>query len=276
MSGNMFGTAGNVLMVVGLISDVINAKTAAERKIIQLKSQAETSRFNFISSRIDHKSSLLQTANQLTQQEFELRATSFGLMSGAIEYKTQALSDRFNASMSDLNARQAELEAEGLGIMGHRQTGKVTLTYGEIKENTKATQAARGIVLGEGSAGEVVASQDLMKEQDKINIETNTQFDVGRKRTEAVNFRNDADRFRMSADNAELGAKFNEQNAHATNALADATGNSASRIGELADKVDTNYVPGFVTAIPHINPGKEQLNTLFSRGSQVASSWYKG
>lgn len=109
------------------------------------------------------------------------------------------------AAIADTNARIAELGAQSVFAQGQQQVGALTLRAGQLKSTQRASMAANGIDLGEGSAAEILASTDIMKEIDKNTLEANAVRSAWGYRTQAVNFENDALMKRAGADSISPG-----------------------------------------------------------------------
>ena len=84
------------------------------------------------------------------------------------QLKMQAQNQRFQAQMSAINARSAESQAQQTLLAGERAVGQYTMGAGQKRASATASMAARGIQGGVGSAREVTASMDLIKEIDKF------------------------------------------------------------------------------------------------------------
>lgn len=84
------------------------------------------------------------------------------------------------------NAKLAELSAQGELEKGQHEAMRLTMKAGQIKSAQRASMAANGIDLGEGSAAEVQASTDIMKEIDKNTIEANAIRSAWGYRTDAA------------------------------------------------------------------------------------------
>lgn len=96
----------------------------------------------------------------------------------------------FQSQMSEINARMAENQAQSIMLQGERAIGQVGLKAGKVKSSQKASQAARGIVIGEGSAAEEVATTELMAKIDSLTINANTVQAANAARTQSVNYAN--------------------------------------------------------------------------------------
>lgn len=116
-----------------------------------------------------------------------------GLASGVVGSYWSAKLDKTNAKgqarLADTNARISELGAQQELLRGQQQTAALTLQAGQLKSAQRASQAANGVDLGVGSAAEVRASTDLMKEIDKNTIEANALRSAWGYRTQAANYR---------------------------------------------------------------------------------------
>ena len=102
--------------------------------------------------------------------------------------KMQKNALRFQSDMAALNAKAAENSAEAVLDAGNRQIAALTLRDGAIKSRQKAAMAANGIDLGEGSAAEVTASTDLMKEIDVNQWKVNAVQAASGLRIQGVNY----------------------------------------------------------------------------------------
>lgn len=109
-------------------------------------------------------------------------------------YSAQAQRDnlRFQADMASINARIAEQSAQSALDAGNRQVGALTLKAGQLKSGQRAAMAANGVDLGQGSAAEVLASTDLMKEIDVNTLTANAVRSAWGYRTQGVNYQNQA------------------------------------------------------------------------------------
>lgn len=91
-----------------------------------------------------------------------------GAVSGAIGgfYSARMTKNQlaFEAAMAEINGRVAELGAQQELLNGQKAVGALTLQAGQLKSRQRTAMAANGIVLGEGSAAEIAASTDILKE----------------------------------------------------------------------------------------------------------------
>jgi hypothetical protein len=150
-----------------------------------------------------------------------------------------------NASIADSAARIAESNARVLDIaaaseieQGQRQVGALTLQAGKLKSSQRAAMAANGIDLGTGSAAEVQASAEIMKQ---IDVNTLTANAV----RSSMGYRMQATNARTQAANARgQGSSF----------LSDAAARNAAAAG--------------------INPAGSLGTSLMGSATSVASSWY--
>ncbi len=105
---------------------------------------------------------------------------------------TQKATLQGQAAVADINARISELGAQSALYQGQQQVGALTLKAGQLKSSQRAAMAANGIDLGVGSAAEIQASTDIMKEIDKNTLEANAMRNAFGYRTQAMNFENEA------------------------------------------------------------------------------------
>lgn len=98
----------------------------------------------------------------------------YGAKSQQLQLQSQALSYEFQSQISGINARMIEAQAQQIWRAGRMQEMQVGLKAGQRKAATRASLAARGIQAGVGSAAELIATTDLMKEIDLITINSNT------------------------------------------------------------------------------------------------------
>lgn len=119
-----------------------------------------------------------------------------GAVSGAIGgfYSAKMTKNqlKFEADMSRINARIAELGARSAMDKGQKEVASLTLQAGQLKSRQRAAMAANGIDLGEGSAAEIQASTELMKELDKQTLESNAVRNAWGYRTQGANYQSEA------------------------------------------------------------------------------------
>lgn len=84
--------------------------------------------------------------------------------------KTQKAMYEIQEEMAQINQRIAERQAQSALRQSEFKIAAITLRAGQIKSSQKVSLAANGVALGKGTAAEVMASTDLMKEID-VNTE---------------------------------------------------------------------------------------------------------
>lgn len=124
-----------------------------------------------------------------------LGGTVFGAVTGAFgsfyAAKSKKADLEFQADLSDINSRILEQGAQSALLQGQHETMRVTMRAGQVKAGQRASMAANGIDLGVGSAAEVVASTDIMKEVDTNTIKANAVRSAFGYRTQAVGAKNE-------------------------------------------------------------------------------------
>lgn len=127
--------------------------------------------------------------------------------SAQYKLKSEALSLEYQQSVSNMNARAAEEQAQQILEAGQKQIGQYTMRAGAEKASQEASLAARGIQAGVGSAAEHVASSDIIKEIDTMTINVNAVRAANAARMQAVNYRNQGAFAGLSARSARSSAR---------------------------------------------------------------------
>lgn len=141
------------------------------------------------------------TNTQLAQMSlFGQMAGMFGSAIGSYQSTRASQSNlRFQADMAEINAKTSETAAQAALDAGQKQIGSVTMRAGQIKSSQRAAMAANGIDLSTGSAAEVQASTDVMKEIDANTAQANAVRAAWGYRTQGINYQNDAAMRRSAA-----------------------------------------------------------------------------
>lgn len=120
----------------------------------------------------------------------------FGLLGGFAGSFYSAKSQKSNlehqARMAEINARIAETGAKTELARGQAEYARHTLQAGHLKSAQRAALAANGVALNEGSAAEILAATDIMKEIDAQTIEENAMRNAWGYRSQATDYRNQA------------------------------------------------------------------------------------
>lgn len=132
--------------------------------------------------------------------------TYYAAKTAQYQEKSQASSLAFQSDMASINASRAEMTAESIEESGKSEIASYTMQEGQQKANATASMAARGIVLGQGSAADVSASMDLEKDLNVMNINSNTTRQAWAAREQGTDYTNQALLDRTSAVNAERSA----------------------------------------------------------------------
>ena len=101
--------------------------------------------------------------------------------------RSQALNFEHQRDMAKLNRRMLESQAQHIGRAYDKQIAIRTLKAGQAISSTKASFAARGIQMGVGSTANVFASAELVKEIDRLTMNTNKVRAMNNQRLRAVN-----------------------------------------------------------------------------------------
>lgn len=141
-----------------------------------------------------------------------LLLAGFGAVSSAIgtyysaesqktQLKMQAQNQRFASQIAAINAQRSEFEANQALRAGAQEIGRYGMTAEYQKAASITSMAARGIQGGIGSAAEVVASHDLIKQIDMITMNTNRLRQAETIRNQQLNYINEAVMAGTSASN---------------------------------------------------------------------------
>ena len=117
------------------------------------------------------------------------------------QLKMQAQNQRFAAEMGRINQRGAEFTAVQAGREGALRYGAYSMRAGAARAGARASLAARGAVLGTGTAQEVIGSMDLVSEIDRLSINAATVREQEAARLQAFNLGTQAMMAGQSAQN---------------------------------------------------------------------------
>jgi hypothetical protein len=125
----------------------------------------------------------------------------FAAQSEKNKLKGQALNARFSSEMAAINARGSEFAAQRSMESAHRAIGRYTMGAGQARASARTAIASRGIAAGTGSARDVIASMDLVKEIDRLTMDANAVREAEALRTQGFNFRTQGTMDAMTASN---------------------------------------------------------------------------
>jgi hypothetical protein len=104
------------------------------------------------------------------------------------------------ANVAEHNARQMDFARRTVYDQAAHEAGRLTLQVGQLKGKQRAALGASGVDLGVGSAVEVQASTEVMKEIDVNTIKTNAMLQAFGFENQARNYRNSAEMARLTAE----------------------------------------------------------------------------
>lgn len=132
----------------------------------------------------------------MTMQGAGAASSAMGAYFGA---KSQKSSLELQANLADINARMSESAAQQTLLTGQREEQKSMIATANLKGTQRASMAANGIDLGQGTANQVLTSTDVLGEIDANTIHANAVLNAWGHRTQAVNQTNQALMSRASA-----------------------------------------------------------------------------
>lgn len=113
----------------------------------------------------------------------------YAVKSKQYELKQQASALEYQKTMAGINASMAEGQAQAIMESGQREIGRYSMQAGQLKSSRIASTAARGVQGGVGSAAEVIASGDVVKQIDMLTMNANTVRAAEAQRMQAQNIR---------------------------------------------------------------------------------------
>jgi hypothetical protein len=102
------------------------------------------------------------------------------------QLKSKALSYQHQEDMAKINSRMIESQAQQLQRAYDRNTMMQTMKSGQAKSSYRASTAARGVALNDANTAEIEAGQEILKEIDKITINSNKVRAVNETRMKGV------------------------------------------------------------------------------------------
>lgn len=85
------------------------------------------------------------------------------LVSGYYQSRVSKIQAQMQRRAAEFNARQAEQSAQSALMAANAKVGQISERYEKVKASQKVSMAANGVMLGVGSAAEVVTSTDFNK-----------------------------------------------------------------------------------------------------------------
>ena len=96
------------------------------------------------------------------------------------------------ANIARLNAQMMEWQAQSRLHANTKDQVRLTMQAGKVKSSQRAALAANGVAIGEGSAAELQASTDIIKEIDSHQLTANARREAWGMRMQAANYEGQA------------------------------------------------------------------------------------
>jgi hypothetical protein len=106
--------------------------------------------------------------------------------------------------MMHLNQRMVGRQASEVLVAAHKAIGQRTMAAGQMRASTAAAMAARGLQAGVGSAAEILASQDYVKEVDAAQLNANAVRQAGQLRMQRASIISQGEMFGAQAQGLRL------------------------------------------------------------------------
>lgn len=145
-------------------------------------------------------------------------------VSAFIGAKAQSYVLEKQAEINRLNQGRAQMGYESALRAGESQISKVTREAGAVKARQRASMAANGVSLGEGSAAELTATTEINKKLDVRTIQENALANSWGYSTKAT-------QYGMLAQAQGMGSSYQD-----STAFSQAIGTGLEKIGTVADK----------------------------------------
>ncbi|MDR0250183.1 MAG: hypothetical protein LBI35_02565 [Burkholderiales bacterium] len=104
------------------------------------------------------------------------------------------------ANIAEHNARMMDFAKQTVYAQGQHEAARLGLQVGKVKGRQRAALGASGVDLGVGSAGEVQASTEVMRQIDVNTIETNAMLKAFGFENQVTHYRNQAAMARVTAE----------------------------------------------------------------------------
>lgn len=125
----------------------------------------------------------------LASQAYSTVSNASNAYYGAKAAKSNAL---YEAGMANINAQMAEMGVWDVYRQRDSEVASLTQQAGIFKSHQKASLAGNGVDLGSGSASEILASTDIMKQIDTNTLVSNAINNAFGYKVEANNYRSQA------------------------------------------------------------------------------------
>lgn len=132
---------------------------------------------------------------------FQVAGLAFSAYSAVQQSAAAKDSANYNAAVQRNNAQLAEYQAQDAVTRGDKATEDHMRKVAQLKGSQKASMAARGLDLSEGSALNILTDTDLFGEIDANTIQTNAAREAWGYRAQGSNSTAQANLYKAQADN---------------------------------------------------------------------------
>lgn len=131
--------------------------------------------------------------------------TAYGMQQQAKASKSMA---NYNAQVADGNAKMAEHSAQDAIRRGDEEAAAIRRNADMLKGSQRASMAARGLDLTQGTAQELQDQTDFFSQTDQATARNNAQREAWATRVHGANYRNEAAMQRATARSISPGMAF--------------------------------------------------------------------
>lgn len=136
-------------------------------------------------------------------------STVLGAVGAIQQGNAAAAAGRYNAQVSDMNAKLSERRALDALDRGERDEQRKRAEVAQLKGRQIAASSANGVDLTFGSPLDMIVDTAVLGELDALTIRKNSANEAYDNRVQAVNGRADAQLSRMNADAAQTSGYLN-------------------------------------------------------------------
>jgi hypothetical protein len=122
----------------------------------------------------------------------QIAGVASGVMGAARQAETNKNAYEYQAAVNRNNAQYAEWQAQDALTRGAKAEQSQRLKAAQLKSSQRASLAARGVALDEGSPLSILQDTDYMGEMDALTIRDNAAKEAWGARVQAGNYRSDS------------------------------------------------------------------------------------
>ncbi len=135
-----------------------------------------------------------------------LAGTAAGAVGAYQSAQAQNEAAEHNAEVATFNASVADRQSADAQKRGAQEEKRHRIEVGKMKGTQRSNLAASGVLIGQGSASDIISNTDFLGEQDAMTIRENTAREVWGHKNTASNYRSQSDLYSSQYSNPFLAA----------------------------------------------------------------------